>query len=116
MSVDSPGSEDAFGKAVLTGPTDVIHDLVPSILNDSVANTRGDRVECFVPRGAFPLSLAASSRAFEWKENAIGIRYLVECRRTLGAVAPTRPRMFRIPLKLLHLARDLVDVREQAAR
>src|SRR2546425_1022434 len=41
--------------------------------------------------------------------------YLVERRRTFGAVASTRARMFGIAFKLLHLAGNFVDVREQTA-
>jgi len=116
MPVDSPRRENTFGKAVLTGPADVIHDLVSTVFNDGVTNARGDRIEHFIPRGAFPFALAASSGAFEWEENPIRIGYLIECRRTLGAIAPARAGMLRIPLKLLYLARHLIDIREQPTR
>ena len=76
MAVDSPRSEDAFGEAVFSGTTDVIHDLVTTVFDDGVANTRGDRVERFVPRCAFPFSFATLTGAFEWIKNAIGICYL----------------------------------------
>ena len=116
MPVDSPRRENAFGEAVFAGTSDVIHDLVPTIFDDGVANARGDRVECFVPGGAFPFSFATFSGAFEWIKNAIGIGYLVECRWTFGAVAPARAGMFRIAFKLLNFARDFVDIREQSTR
>ena len=114
MPVNSPRRENTFRKAVLTGAADVIHDLVPPVFHDSIANARGDRVECFIPRGAFPFALAASSSAFEWEENAIRVGYLIERRRTLGAIAPARAGMLWITLKLLYVAGNLVDIREQS--
>src|ERR1043165_3226173 len=116
MAVDAPRCEDAFSETVLTGTTDVIHDLVTAIFDDGVANACGDRVEGFVPGGALPISFAAFAVAFEWIQDAVGIGYLVESCRAFGAVASARTGMFGIPLKLLHLAGDLIDVSEQPAR
>src|ERR1044071_9635967 len=108
MPVNSPRCENTLRKAIFAWPANVIHDLVPPVFHDSVANTRSDRIEHFIPRSAFPFPLATSSSAFEWEENPIGIGYLIECRRTFGAIAPTRSGMLRIPLKLLYLTRNLV--------
>src|SRR6185503_6807240 len=115
MTVDPPRGENTLGEAIFTGPSNVIHDFVTAIFHDCVANTRGERVESFIPRGAFPFSFTAFSRAFEWVKNAIRIRYLVECGRTFGAVASTRAGVFRIPLEFLNLAGDFVDVSKQSA-
>ena len=77
---------------------------------------RVNRVECFVPGGAFPLAGAAFAGAFERVEDAIGIGYLVQCRRPFGTIPSARTRVLGISLKLLHLAGDLIDVSEQSTR
>ncbi len=94
----------------------MIHDLVTTVFDNRIANTRGDGVECFVPRCAFPFSFATLTGAFEWIKNAIGICYLVECGWSLRAVASARTGMFRVPLKLLNFASDFIDVSEESTR
>src|SRR5689334_22404468 len=116
MTVDAPRRENAFGETVFAGTSDVIHDFMPAVLDDGVANAFGEGVEGFIPRGAFPFSFAAFAGAFERVEDAIGIGYLVESRWSFGAIPSSRTRMLRIPLKLLHLAGDLVDISEEPTR
>ena len=116
VTVDSPGRENAFSETIFAGAAHVIHDLMTSIFENGVTNACGDGVECFVPGGPFPFSFAALAGAFEWVKNAIGISYLIECRGTFGAVASTRTWVFGITFKLLNLAGDFVDIREQSAR
>ena len=87
MTVNSPRGENAFRETVFARSADVVHDLMATVFDDRVANARGDRVECFFPCGAFPLSGAAFSSALQWIKNAIRIGYLVECGWTFGAVA-----------------------------
>src|SRR6476620_8835466 len=99
MTVNTPGSEDAFGEAILARATDVIHDFVAAIFHDRFTNARRDIVKRGVPGCLFPFSGAAFTGALEWKKNAIGIVNLVECRRTLGAIAAARTRVFRIAFK-----------------
>src|SRR5689334_13387149 len=115
VTIDTPRREDALSKTVFTRPADVIHDLLSTVFDDRFANARGERVECFVPGRAFPLSFAAFASAFEWIKNAIRICYLVECGRTFGTVATARAWMFRIAFELLHFPRDFVDVSKQTA-
>src|SRR6185436_6252067 len=115
VTVDAPGRENAFGETVFAGATNVIHDLLTTVFDDGFANACGDRVECFVPSGLLPLAGASFAGAFEWMKNAIGIGYLVERRRTFGAVATARTGVFGVTFKLLNLAGDLVDVSKQAA-
>ena len=116
VTVDSPRRENAFSKAVLTGPADVVHDLVLAILADGVADSSGDGVERLVPGGLFPFTFASFAGAVEWLKDAIGIGDLVQRCGTFRAVASTRAGVFRIAFKLLHLAGDLVDVGQQPTR
>src|ERR1051325_7095414 len=115
MTVDSPRRENAFSETVLTRAADVIHDLMTAVFENRITNARRERVERFVPRRAFPLSFTAFSCALEWKKNAIRIVDLIERRWSLRAIAPTRTGMFRIPLELLDLTGDLVDISKQPA-
>src|SRR6185369_12050220 len=113
---DSPRRENAFGGTILAGPADVIHDFVSPVFDDCVPNASGDGIERLVPRGLFPFSFTAFTGTFQRKKYAVGIGYLVQRCRTFCTVAAARTWMFRIPLELLHLASDLVDVSQQAAR
>src|SRR5215203_3029454 len=101
MTIDAPRGENAFGETIFARPAHVIHDLLAAVLDDRVANALGDRVERFVPGGAFPLTFAAFTGAFERVENAIGIVDLIQRCGTFGAISSTRAGMFGIPLKLL---------------
>src|SRR6185369_2948133 len=116
MTVDSPRRENAFRKTIFPGTTNVIHHFVAAILDDGFANTFGDGVEGFIPRGLLPLSGAAFARAFEWIKNTIRIGYLVECGWTFRTISSTRPGMFRIAFELLNFTSDFVDVSKQPAR
>jgi hypothetical protein len=64
-------------ETVFAGTAHVIHDFLTPVFDDRVADARGEGVERFIPRGAFPFSFAAFTGAFEWIENAIGISNLV---------------------------------------
>src|SRR5687767_3846782 len=87
VPVDSPRGKNAFRETVFAGTAHVVHDLLTAVFDDRFANAPGERVECLVPRGAFPASFAAFPAAFEWIQNSIGIGYLVERRRTFCAIA-----------------------------
>src|SRR5438045_98633 len=115
MTIDSPGRQDALSETVFAGPADVVHDLLFTILDDCLAYSISDRVERFVPRGAFPPTFASFAGAFERVQDAIGIGNLVESCGAFRAVASSRAGVFGIPFKLLHLARDLVDIGQQPA-
>src|SRR6185436_7400635 len=116
MTVDSPRCENAFSESIFTRTTDVIHDLVPAILNDCFADASRNVVERFVPGRLFPLAFAAFAGAFERIKDAIRIVNLVKRGRTLSAVTPARAGMLRIPFKLLNLTGDFIDVGQQPTR
>src|SRR6185369_5985682 len=84
------------------------------VLDDRIANALCECVECFVPGRAFPFSFAAFACTFEWIKNAIWIGYLVQRCRAFRAVASTRARVFGVAFKLLNVARDFIDISEQA--
>ncbi len=115
VPVDTPGGKNALGIAVLAGPPDVVHDLVPPILLHGPPDSPGDVVERRVPRHLDPLPLAARPRPLEGLENPVRIGDLVEGRRSLGAVPAARARMLRIPFELPHLERLSVHVGEEPA-
>ena len=100
VTINTPRSEYPFGKAILAGSADVVHDLVATFFNDCFSDSCRDRIERFIPGGAFPLSFAAFARPFQWIKDAIWISYLVKCCRTFGAVATARTGVFRIALEL----------------
>jgi len=75
----------------------VIHDFIPSILDDRFANPRRDIVKGRVPGGALPFAFAAFAGALEWIKNAIGIMYLVERRRPLAQLRPRDPGCSGLP-------------------
>ena len=115
MTVDTPRREDAFSEAVFTRATDVIHDFIAAIFHDGFSNPCCDVFKRFVPTDTFPFSFTTFPGALQRIKNAIGIGDLVECRGTLGAVAPARSRMFGIAFKLLYFACYFVDIGKQAA-
>src|SRR5512132_3996549 len=115
MTINTPSRENAFSETIFAGTSNVIHDLVATILNNRFANSRSNIVKRGVPGGLFPFSCAAFAGALEWKQDAIGIVNLVECGRALSAVATARAGMLGIAFKLLHFAGDFVDVGQQTA-
>lgn len=116
MTVDTPRGENALGETVFTRAPDVIHDFLTSVFNNSRADAFRNRIERFIPRRTFPLPFAALARALHGIENPIRIGNLIQRRRAFGAIPSTRTGMLRIPLKLLHLTRDLIDISQQPAR
>src|SRR6266478_3912513 len=115
VPVNTPSGEDALGKTVFTGPADVIHDLVTTLLNDCFANATGNVIQRVIPTYSFPLAFTAFARALKRIKNAIRIGDLIQSRRSLGAIATARAWMLWITFKLLHLAGGFVDVGQQTA-
>jgi hypothetical protein len=89
VAVHAPGGEYAFGETILPRAPDVIHDFIPTILDDRFPNPGRNIIKRRVPGGAFPFAFAAFAGALERIKNAIGIVDLIERRRTFGAVAST---------------------------
>jgi len=65
MAINTPGSEDALGKAILARTPNVIHDLVASIFNDGFANAPRNVVEHLVPTNLFPMPCSAFPARFK---------------------------------------------------
>src|SRR6266496_5834464 len=110
MAVDAPGGEYALGEAIFARTTYVIHDLLTTILDDRFSDARCEFVEHLVPTHLHPFSFTSFACSLQRIEDAIRVVDLIECRRTLGAIASARTRMFRIPFKLLYLATGFIDV------
>src|SRR5690242_1935161 len=91
---------------------DVIEDLVAASLGQCCANTSSEIVEYFVPGHSLPFACATLTDALERIKNALRIIHLVECRGTLGAIAPAAARMGRIALELADAAGLLIDIGE----
>src|SRR5439155_10953345 len=96
MTVDAPRRENSFRETIFPRPPDVIHDLVAAIFYDGFAYARSDRVEHFVPTDTFPFTFAAFASALQRIKNAIRIGNLIECSRTLRAIASAAARVLRI--------------------
>src|SRR5579875_4130350 len=50
----------------------------------------------------------------QWVQDPVGVGYLVDGRRPLGAVAPSRPWVLGVPLELAHLVGFPVDICQKA--
>ena len=116
VAVDAPGAQHALGVSVLSRPAHVVHDLVGPSFRDRAADPVPEVIEDLVPAHPHPLALAPPPRAFERIEDAVGIRDLVERRRSFGAVPAPRARVLGVALELADLHRVPVDVRQEPAR
>jgi len=116
VAVDPPCLQDAVRVAVFARPADVVHQLVPPVLLDRLADPRADVVQRLVPRDARPSALAAFAGALQRIENAIGIVELVRGDDPFRAGAAAAPGMHRIAFDLADVQLLLVDVGEDAAR
>ena len=117
VAVDPPGVEDPLVVDELVArPPHVVHDLVPAPLLEGRPDPPREVVQHLVPRHARPLAAAPLPHALQGIADPLGVVDLVQGRRPLGAVASPAPRMLRVPLELLDLARVAVDVGEEAAR
>ena len=100
---------------VLARAPDVVHDLLPALLLDRLADAPTDVGEGFVPRRAHELAATAFADTLERIEDPLGILDLVERRRPLRTRAPAAAGVHGVAFELVDLPRGLVDVREQAA-
>ena len=96
-------------------PPDVIHDLVAPVFLKRFAHPCRDVVENFVPAHTFPFSFAPLSHPLQGITNALGIGYLIKCRRTFGAVASAAAGMFGIAFESADAQRFLIDETQQTA-
>src|SRR5215510_729387 len=117
MSVDAPGVQDPLViKQLVARTADMIHDLVAPILFKRFAYPCRDIVQSFVPTHALPLSFSPLSNSLQRITNALGIGYLVQCRRPFRAVASAAPGMFGIAFESPDPQRFLVDETDKTAR
>src|SRR5215831_16166472 len=93
VSVEPPRLHDAIRVAVLAGPADVVHQFVPAILLNGLAEASAEIVQHFIPRHALPLTSAPFTNALQRIEDAIGIFQLIGRDDALGARAAARPGM-----------------------
>src|SRR5689334_19516919 len=110
VSVDTPGSQHTLHIAIVPGASNVIHDLVPTILHDGGTNLTSQRFQHFFPGCAFPLALAALPRTLEWIKNTLGVVDLINSGWSLRTVAPTTARMIRIPLESPNSACPFINI------
>ena len=115
VAVDAPRLQHAVGVAVFAGTADVIHQLVPAVLDDRLADPPADVVERLVPRHLLPAPLAALAGAPQRVEDAVGIVELVRRDDPLRARAAAAAGVQRVALDLADVERLLVDVGEDAA-
>src|SRR5947209_8817279 len=115
VPIHPPGPQHPLHVAVVTGPPDVVHDLVASPLDNRRPDLRGEGIQYLIPRCALPLALSALARALQRIENALWIVDLVNCRGSFGAVAPATARVIRVALQLLDVPALLVHVGQQPA-
>src|SRR5436309_1348259 len=101
VPIHPPRSQNAFHVAIVTGPPNMIHDLVAPSLDNRRPDLRGEGVKYLIPRRAFPLALSALARALQRIENALWIVDLVNRRWSFGAVTPATARVIRVALHLL---------------
>jgi uncharacterized protein YigA (DUF484 family) len=116
VAVDAPALQHAIHVAVVTRAADVVHDLGLAPFDECAPNLRRERVEHVVPAHALPLARAARTNALHRVEHAAGVLYLIERRRSLGAVAAARAGVERVALELLDREVLLVDVGHEPAR
>jgi hypothetical protein len=110
VSVHAPGGQHTIGIAVLAGAAHVIHDFLLAVFHQCGAYTPGQVIQHAVPRHALPLSAAPRPDTLHGVENPVGIFDLVQCRRTLRAVAAAAAGVERIALEFADLARVAIDV------
>ena len=115
VAVHPPGQQEALREAVLTGPADVVDDLVLAVLDDRRPDPSRDVVERVVPADPLPVAAAALPGATQRIQDALGVVDLVDRGRPLGAVATARSRVGRVALELLDRHVRLVDVGQQPA-
>ena len=115
VTIDAPGGDGAVGEVVFAGPAHVVHDAVASP-GSALAHAARNVRERFVPGDALPLALATLPDPFQRVEDALRVVGLVVRGRPLGAVAPARPRVLRVPFELPDLEGLPVHVGEEPAR
>src|SRR3982750_1438936 len=112
MSINAPRGQNAFRESIFAWAADVIHDLLSPLFDVGFSDSAGDVIKRLVPTHLFPTPPAATSCALQWMKNAIGVMNLIQRRRSFGAVASARTRMFGIAFELLNLTGSFVDVSE----
>src|SRR6185436_16816519 len=117
VAVDAPGMKNPLMiKQLMAGPADMIHDLVAPFFLQRFAHARSDVVEYFVPGRAFPFAFAALANAFQRIANPFGVGYLIEGRRSFGAVSAAAAGMLGIPFETANAMSVLFDKTQQSAR
>ena len=116
VPVEPPCLQHAVRVAVLAGTADVIHDFVPTVLENGFPDSRCDVVERLTPRHLAPFSRTAFAVAGQRIEDAIRILDLVRRDDAFGARAAAAARVHRIALDLPDRQLLLVDVCEDSAR
>src|SRR5579883_548098 len=113
VTIHSPGSQHALHITIVSGASNMIHNLVASPLNKRLPDFRGKGIQHLIPCHAFPPALAALARTLQGIENAFGIVDLVDGRRAFGTVTPATARMVGITFQLLDTPALFVYVGQQ---
>jgi len=116
VTVDAPGMQNSLMiKKLMTGTSDVVHDLVAPLFLKSFAHSPGDIVDNFVPADALPLAFTSLTDALERITNALGIGHLIQSGRSLGAVAPATAGMLGVAFEAPDAVGIFFDKADQAA-
>ena len=101
--VHAPRGKDPLHQAVVTGPADVVHDLVVAAFLERPPDAPADVGQGLRPRDAGPAALAAPADALQGIEDPVRIVDLVQRRGTLGAVTPAAAGVRRVAFELANL-------------
>ena len=88
----------AENRELMTRPADVIHDLVAPFFLKRFTHARRDVVDYFVPGRTFPFAFAALAM-LKRIAKSFGVGYLIEGRRSFGAISPRLPGCSGLPSK-----------------
>src|SRR5262249_23217649 len=110
VPVDAPRLQHALDVAFMSGPADVVDDLVTPSFLQSLADACRDQLDSLLPADRLPLAFAARADAPQRMEDTIRVIDLVDGRRPLGTEPAATRGMDGIALELADRVRLLVDV------